>query len=223
MSGKTDEKRIASAKVLIIGAGLLGLEAAKALMARGIRHFVIFDPSSVNYRDVDGDTFNPDDVGTRYAAEVTASRLIAAGASCIYQVADARKIDGWNYDAVLCCNANYGDRMLANMRVRQYQLALVDGVVSGKRGRIQSVTSSGPCLGCLVTSRSAADPGLALPSAVSAVAEIMADEAIKMTVGRVFDCTAGVIHVEDGRKVVLSTGISPACPYHRDGKMSRLQ
>lgn len=223
MTGRNDSRRISSAKVLMIGAGLLGCVTAEALVARGIRHFVIFDPSSVNFRDVDGGRFREEDVGSRYAAEITAARLVGLGASCTYQIANVRRIDGWNYEAVLCCNASYGDRMAANLRVRQYDLALVDGIVSGKRGRIQSVIPNGPCLGCLVTARSAVDPGPSQPSAVSAVAEIMADEAIKMVTGRMYECTAGVIHVENGRKVILNTGISPACPFHRDGKMRKLQ
>ena len=218
MDGTKDGKRIASARVLIIGAGLLGSVTAEALIARGVRHFVIFDPSSVGFRDVDGEHFVQSDVGSRYAAEVTAARLVPMGASCTYQVAGAQKIDGWNFEAVLCCNASYGDRMTANMRVRQYHLALVDGIVSGRRARVQTVLSTGPCLGCLVTSRSSVDPGIADPVTLKETAEFMAEEAVKIIAGRMYDCVSGVIHMEDGNRVVLNTGISPSCPFHRDGK-----
>ncbi len=218
MTELNDEKRVASARVLIIGAGLLGCITAEALVACGVRHFVLFDPASVNFRDMDGVRFGPDDVGAKYAAEVTASRLEAAGVSCTYQIAGAQRVGGWNFEAVLCCNASFNDRMAANTRVRQYGLALIDGVASGKRGRVQTVLQNGPCLGCLVTGRSSADPDMADISVIEDVAATMADEAMKVINGRLYECTAGVIHIEDGDRMVLNTGISPSCPFHREGK-----
>ena len=209
-------RRVSAARVLIVGAGDLGTGVAEELLSRGFRHFVIADtamvPRDVTFRDV-------------CLADILVAELAGEGASASSFTEDLRRMGGWNYEVILCCDARFDDRMLANNRARQYSVCLVDGAVSGNRGRIQAVLFDGPCLQCLLTLRSARNPEPPSGMMVEAVASAMADEAEKIVKGHMYECTAGVMYIEGPsmERVVLNAGVSPACPYHKINNWQKSQ
>ena len=193
-----EERRITTARVLLIGAGPLCSAVTKHLLNNGLRRFVIADQ-------------------TPGAADALAWELMGKGVSCSSYSGSLRSMDGWNFEVIVCCNADLDTRLFANLRAKQYTVCLVDGIVSGKRGRAQVVTSSGPCLQCVLSSRSAGVLEEPDPGTIEVLGGIMADMAVLIAKGRPLDCIPGVIYIEGPNSpiIVLDAGISPACPYHK--------
>lgn len=192
------DRRITTARILLVGAGPLCSTVAGTLLGLGFRRFVIADQAPGS-------------------ADAVAWALMGKGASCSSYTGNLRGMDGWNFEIIMCCNADLSTRLFANLRAKQYTVCLIDGVVSGMRGRIQTVVADGPCLQCVLSSRSAGGMEEPDPRTMGSVAEVMADEAVKIVMGRMYDCIPGVMYIEGPKNSIsiLSAGVSPACPYHK--------
>ena len=210
--------------VLVLGAGPLGCQITEGLLKLGVRHIVVVDASSVSPFDVDGCYFSQSDVGVRGCAEVLANRYL--GNSDLHILAlktEIRRLEGWRYDLVLSCSRTVEDRLRINGRIRGYHVPLIDGVASGSRGRVQVVLPYGPCLGCVLSARSTSPLEPADPEVVSAVAERMLFEAMRIIGGEQDECTEGIVYINgpDLEQTTLALGVSATCPLHGDEKWRR--
>lgn len=215
------ERRVAAARVLLIGAGTLGAETALALAAAGFRRILVADPGIVG--EGDGSSLLGEESIGRGRAEAVASALserFPEGSFTSFG-RGAEELDGWNFGIVVGCSGSLPVRLLANRRAKEYGMPYIDGTGSGDRGRMQVVLGEGPCVECgmdhvRVTSGGGVPEKKRKLSAGTArrLAGLMAAEAAEAASGRTDLCTRGIAYCDGDGVSVISMSVDPRCPNH---------
>ena len=154
--GYAGQQRLATARVLVIGAGALGSPALTYLARAGVGHLTICDGDRVAYHNLHRQTlYARADVG-RSKAEAARSALTAEFPGLDLVAVDRyltdRLPDDNRPDIVLDCTDRFSSRFAVHDAARAAGVDLVSAAVGGGTGQLQVFRFSqaaSPCLRCL--------------------------------------------------------------------------
>ena len=226
--GPEGQRRLADARVLLVGAGGLGSPAAMYLAAAGVGTLGVVDPDRVELSNLQRQLLHgTGDVG-RPKVESAADRLRGLNpqvAVVTYPVrldsSNALELVG-DYDLVVDGSDNFATRYLVNDACRLTGRPWVYGAILRWEGQLSLFgTPDGPCYRCLF--REPPPPGL-VPGCAEAgvvgvlpgiVGSLQALEAIKWIVGRREGTAAGRLLIFDALSLgfrEISLRRDPTCP-----------
>lgn len=225
--GEAGQRRLAAAKVLLIGAGGLGSSAALYLAAAGVGNLGIVDDDVVDESNLQrqilhgtADVGRPKtesarariaDVNPHVRVQLFATRFVASNALEIMQP----------FDMVVDGTDNFRTRYLVNDACVLSGKLNVHGSVSGFEGRVSVfATADGPCYRCLYPEP---PPQGLVPSCAEAgvlgvvpgmIGVLQAAEAIKLIVGagRPLVGQLLVMDILEMRFRTIAVSRDPACP-----------
>ncbi len=225
--GEVGQRRLASAKVLLVGAGGLGSSAALYLAAAGVGHLGIVDDDVVDVSNLQrqilhgsADVGRPKtesararlaDVNPHVRVQTFPTRFAASNALEIMQ----------SFDMVVDGTDNFRTRYLVNDACVLSGKPNVHGSVSGFEGRVSVfATSAGPCYRCLYPEP---PPHGLVPSCAEAgvlgvvpgmIGVLQAAEAIKLIVGAGRPLVGRLLVVDllEMRFRTIEVGREPGCP-----------
>jgi len=236
-----DMERVASARVLVVGAGALGNEAVKDLVLSGVRRVDVVDMDHVVRSNLNRCVFFREEDASQGAlkAEVVANRAreLDPGADVRPMVGRVEDLpeDAWSsYDIVLGCLDNIAARLHVNAHSFYRGTPYIDGGTRGTTGKVQVVLPpSTPCLQCGMNSThyrtldlrhsctggdvTFFQPKIAAEITTTAIiAAVQVREAIKVLSGRADRCISHVAHYDGlaGRWMELELSLDPSCPNH---------
>jgi molybdopterin/thiamine biosynthesis adenylyltransferase len=239
--GWLDVDAISRARVLMVGAGAIGNEAAKNLVLSGFRKVTVVDMDRV----VDSNLarclfFSETDATSRgLKADIVANGMMRLEHN-VKATAIIGKIqeqgDGFvrDFDVALGCLDNVLARLYLNAQCYYNRIPYIDGAMDGLRGKVQVVIPpETPCLECgmnrshgrIVEQRFSCtgnDVSLFLPkigaeiTTTSIIGAMQVREAVKLFSGKSDECIKNVVYY-DGMKnslEVLEIDKNPDCPNH---------
>jgi adenylyltransferase/sulfurtransferase len=237
--GAQGQRRLAAARVALVGVGATGSHLAELLGRAGVGHLRLIDRDVVELTNLPRQCLytDADAAAVRAKAEAAAAALTAIDPGLEVEpiVADLvsdnaeRLLAG--ADVVLDGTDNFATRLLVNdVCVQQRRPFVYCGVV-GVEAQVLVVAPGGPCLRCYVPelpppgALPTCDTAGVLGSAVSLAAAFAATEAIKLLLGSP-DVRAGEVYVLDVwagelRRVRLLR--DPACPCCGQGRYDFLR
>jgi molybdopterin/thiamine biosynthesis adenylyltransferase len=148
---KDGQKKLRSAKALVVGAGALGNEIVKNLAWLGFGDIILVDFDKIEFSNVSRGLFEKDDIG-KNKADVLALKL-GENSPYVKIQSIAKRVEECSEeqlssDVILSALDNMATRIwLASYAVRN-QIPLVDGGIKEFQGRVQTYQPSGPCLAC---------------------------------------------------------------------------
>jgi molybdopterin/thiamine biosynthesis adenylyltransferase/rhodanese-related sulfurtransferase len=223
--GLAGQERLASARVLVVGAGGLGCPALQYLAAAGVGRIGIVDDDTVELTNLQRQTlFTTDDVG-RGKAQVAAERVQALNPLVAVDVFSIR-LDAANardlvrpYDVVLDCTDRFAARYAINDACVLEDRPDVFAAIYRFDGQVSVFRRGGPCYRCLfpVPPPRGAVPTCAEGGVLGALAGIVgawqAAEALKLVLG-IGESAAGRLILIDalaGRVREVRLAADPAC------------
>ncbi|MCD6572468.1 MAG: ThiF family adenylyltransferase [Thermoplasmata archaeon] len=235
-----DERKVKSKKILLVGAGALGNEAAKNLVLSGYKKITIVDMDYVVHSNLSRCIFfrKEDAEKHRYKAKVMAARLSElADVSIDFYVDRVQNIDEnlmKEYDIILGCLDNIEARLYINARAYHYGIPYIDGATHGMVGKVQVIIPPiTPCLQCSmnVTHSKVMEKRFSctgkdvsyfepnMPSDInttSIIAAIQVQEALKITHG-MENYIKNIFYFDGSRNFssILEISINPKCPNHK--------
>jgi molybdopterin/thiamine biosynthesis adenylyltransferase len=151
--GRSHQKKLRTAKALVIGAGALGNEVAKNLAQLGFGEITLVDFDTVEFSNLNRTYFTKKDIG-KGKAEALAENLRKS-----FPFAKVRAIQGkleeipvteLQADVILCCVDTAVTRLWLSEYSQKNRISVVDGGMKGLTGRVQIILPGGPCFGCTI-------------------------------------------------------------------------
>jgi len=152
------QKKLLSARVLLIGAGGLGAPIAIYLAAAGVGQVTVIDDDVVELSNLQRQILYTTQELGQYKADLAAVRMKALNPDCNAEALRAR-FDVNNaddlvktHDVVVDGSDNFDTRYLANRLCYQYQKPLVSGAIlqfDGQLSTFKAWLSHQPCYQCL--------------------------------------------------------------------------
>jgi molybdopterin/thiamine biosynthesis adenylyltransferase len=148
---KEGQKKLRSAKALVVGAGALGNEIVKNLAWLGIGEIILVDFDKIELSNVSRGLFEKDDIG-KNKSDVLALKL-GKNSPYVKIHSIAKRVEECSEeqlssDVILSALDNMPTRVwLASYAVGN-QIPLVDGGIKEFQGRVQTYHPNGPCLAC---------------------------------------------------------------------------
>jgi ribulose-bisphosphate carboxylase large chain len=228
--GVEGQRRLADARVLVLGVGALGGALASSMVRAGVGFVRIVDRDNVEIGNLQRQTlYDEEDVAAGLPKVATAGRKLARANSSVRVeavTADAgpRNIEALVTDCSLVLDGtdNFETRLLLNDACLKHGVPWIYGAVIGTGGCTFTILpGDGPCFRCLVSSLPAAGtvPTTATAGVLGmtpqAVAALQATEAIKLLAGRRADLVRGVRFLDlwDGSFEELKVAKGPLpCP-----------
>ena len=185
--GKKSQKRLARAKVAILGLGALGSTEAELLSRSGIGHLTLIDRDIVELSNLQRQLlYSEADIGAP-KAEAAGKRLRAINSTIKYNsiITDINhknigKILS-DHDLILDCTDNLYTRFLLNDFTRKKKLSWIYSGAIREQGSVMLVTPKTPCFRCTTPEAQGLDTcdtaGVS-NSIILAIASIQAHEAI---------------------------------------------
>jgi len=225
--GTSGQAALASATVLVVGAGGLGHPVLSYLAAAGVGHLVVFDADTVEGSNLPRQVlFTPADVG-RPKAAVVAERLEASSPGCRVTALDRRfepevalgALAG--VDVAVDASDNFATRFLLNDACRIAGVPLVHGGLTRFGGLVTTFLEAGPCYRCFFPEPplSGRIPGCGeagvLGPAAGVVGAWQALEVVKLLVGAQAQALVGRVLVLDlwaAGVDTVSLPRTPGCP-----------
>lgn len=209
--GSDGQRRLAEARVTLIGCGALGTHIAQHLVRAGVGYLRLIDRDFVELDNLQRQVlFNEDDVEARLPKVVAAEKRLARINSEVEveaHVADLtatnvrRLIDG--VDLVIDGTDNFETRYLLNDACVSEGTTWIYGGCVGSHGMVLVVRPcAGPCFACLVPdppppgSTGTCDTVGVIGPAVAIVAAIEATEALKILVGAEDKLAQGLVTID---------------------------
>ncbi|MCL4142060.1 UNVERIFIED_CONTAM: hypothetical protein GTU68_047669, partial [Idotea baltica] len=206
--GKSGQKKISNAKIIVIGAGGLGTPVLQYLVGAGVGKILLFDKDVVSLSNLQRQVFYTEkDIG-KPKAEVIALRLKELNKDVeIEVVKDNFGINHSNlvsdYDAIVDGSDNFGTRYLLNDISLTLNIPLVSASIFGFEGQVSVFNyKGGPSLRCLykippsVLERPACDLAGVLGASVGILGSIQALEVIKVILNREDVLTGKLLYVK---------------------------
>jgi len=236
--GGVGQKRLADARVLVVGAGGLGAPILQYLAACGVGLIGIVDDDTVSLSNLQRQViYRASDIGalktaaaTRFIGDLNAGVEVVAHDLALSAENADQVVQ--NYDIVLDGTDNFAARRAVNAACVLHGIPLVSGAISQWEGQVTLIdtTQGTPCFNCIFpnepapgTAPTCAEGGVigALPGIVGS---LMALEAIKVITGA-GSCLKGEMLIFDGlwsetRKIRLTR--TPDCPVCAKAKDSCL-
>jgi molybdopterin/thiamine biosynthesis adenylyltransferase len=224
------QRRLASARVLVVGVGALGGSLASSMVRAGVGFVRIVDRDDIEVGNLQRQSlYDEDDVAAGLPKAVTAARKLARANSSVRIEAVTADVSPGNIEAlvkdcslVLDGSDNVEVRLLVNDACLKHSVPWIYGAVIGTSGCTYTILpGEGPCFRCIVsqlpaqgtvpTTETAGVLGMT-PQAISA---LQAAEAIKLLTGHRADLVRGVRFVElwEGSSEELTVAKGPVpCP-----------
>ncbi len=236
-----DLDSIASARVLVVGAGALGNEAIKDLVLSGVRRVDVVDMDRVVRSNLNRCVFfrEEDASGGELKAEVVARRAMELdpGAEVRPLVCRVEELpeDVWrSCDVVLGCLDNIAARLHVNSHACYFGKVYIDGGTRGTTGKVQVVSPpSTPCVQCAANrthyrtldmrhSCTGSDMTFFQPkfaaeiTTTAIIAAMQVREALKILSGQGDRCLKHVALYDGlgGRWEEMELSLDPSCPNH---------
>jgi molybdopterin/thiamine biosynthesis adenylyltransferase len=240
--GWLDMDSVASARILMVGAGAIGNEVGKNLVLSGFRNITVVDMDRV----VDSNLarclfFSENDSRERgLKAEIVANGMMALDRNVrarpvSEKVQDLEENFFSGFDIVLGCLDNVLARLYLNSQSCYRRIPYIDGAMDGFRGKVQVVLPpETPCLECgmnrthgrIVEKRFSCtgnDISLFVPkigadiTTTSIIGAIQVREALKITSGKSEDCLRNLAYYDGIKNTldVLELDKNPECPNHQ--------
>jgi adenylyltransferase/sulfurtransferase len=224
--GEAGQRRLAAARVLLVGCGALGTTIADQLVRGGVGHLTVVDRDIVELTNLQRQTlFDERDAAEETPKAVAAatrlreinSAVEVAGIVADVHAGDVEDLLAPKFDLVLDGTDNVQTRYLVNDACVKHAVPWVYGAAVGVEGRVMGIVpGTTPCLRCVFPT----PPGpLELPTcdtagvlgmAASIVGAYQAIEAIKILTGRgasgelvrldFWDTRTHVVNVADDRR-----------------------
>jgi len=227
--GLAGQRRLAAARVVIVGCGGLGAPVVAQLAAAGVGALVLLDDDVVEPSNLNRQTlFRATEVGERKATLAAAfARALAPDVEAVAVVerltaARARAIVR-DADVVVDCSDGLPTKYLLNDACVREDRVLIHGAATAWSGQIVVVPgATGPCLRCLFPSLPPADTvptcrtaGIIAPT-TGVVGSLQAAAALRLLLGvRPRDDEAGrfvAVDVRQGGTRTLRFDRDPSCP-----------
>ena len=208
--GRSGQKRLKKASVVIAGAGGLGSPIAMYLAVAGVGHLRLIDCDTVETANLNRQLLHwQKDVG-RAKSESALDKLIHLNPDIQVEVRNT-KIDARNApDLVAGCNAvvdaldNLATRYILNRVAVTHGIAFFHGAVNGFEGRAMSILpGKSACLRCLYKGPVPQDVTPVIGVTPGIIGAIQATEVIKFLVGKGELLTDRMIHY-DGLAMVFN-------------------
>jgi molybdopterin/thiamine biosynthesis adenylyltransferase len=241
--GWLDLKRVANARVLMVGAGAIGNETAKNLVLSGFKDVTVVDMDHVVRSNLARCLFfsDADADGERMKAEVVAAGMWRMDPdvgveSIVAMVQDLGQGFVSGFDLVLGCLDNLLARVHLNSHCCLYEIPYIDAAMDGFNGKVQVVTPpDSPCLECAMNqshgrimeqrfSCTGNDVSVYVPkigaeiTTTSVVSAVQVREALKLMSGREEDVIRHVLYYNGVKSLadVYEIEIKMGCPNHEN-------
>lgn len=221
------QKKLAAARVLVVGAGGLGSPTCYYLAAAGIGKIILADPDTVELSNLNRQILHTTkDIG-RPKVQSAAEKLEALNPDCKIEarrekITEKNAADFFNgVDAAIDCTDGFANKYLLNDSAVEYNVPLVHAGVLAWSGQLFVVMPKrGPCLRCIFpkppkqgTYPTSATVGI-LGTAAGVFGVMEANEAIKIVAG-IGEPLIGRMMVYDGLIAswqILNIKRDPKCP-----------
>ena len=157
--GWWDQRRLGSARVLVVGAGALGNELLKNLALLGVGHVTVVDGDRIEHSNLSRSVlYRAGDAG-RYKADVAAERAVELYPEMRVTpiVGDVRCDVGLGHfraaDVVLGGLDNREARLFINRACYRFGVPFVDGAIESLDGSARTFVPPGPCYECTMSER----------------------------------------------------------------------
>lgn len=229
--GSVGQKKLAAAKVLVIGAGGLGSPLLFALAGAGVGHLTIIDPDLVSPDNLNRQFLYRDNEIGRPKARCAANRLLAYNpglqvlAVCDAFTAGNGRAFTRDHDLVVAAVDHAASRQAINQAACAVGRPLVDGGISGLNGYLAVIEPGRtPCYQCLfpdrhLSGKTQADKlapvgGAVLGSVAGVIGSLQATAALELLLG-LANPLAGSLLYFHGRSLTFSRQLvsrNPDCP-----------
>lgn len=218
--GEAGQRRLASASVLVAGAGGLGGPLLYALAGAGVGRLVVADGDTVSLSNLNRQfLFDQADLGWPKAA--AAVRRLSAFNPEVRAEGAETWLTRENAGALLagCTLAvaavdNLEARLALNAACAERNIPLVNGGVEGWYGTVMAVEfGKTPCLACCYGGTAPMVGGAALGAVTGAVASLMASVVLRLLLGE--NPIPGELLLYDGKRLELDrvpVERAPGCP-----------
>lgn len=188
--GEEGQKKLLSAKVLIIGCGGLGTPCATYLAQAGIGQLELVDADTVSFSNLNRQFFfTEQDIGA-YKAEIAEKKLAQMNtALCVrghVKEVNENTIDAivQGFDVVVDCVDNLKTREIVHKTCLKQGIFLVEGGIEGFYGFVSCIKKGCPCLHCIDFFAGREKEKIPVLGAVAGIiGSMQALEAIKIVLG----------------------------------------
>ena len=224
--GQAGQKRIADARVLVIGCGALGTNIAELLARAGVGFLRIVDRDVVELSNLHRQAMFEESDARQSLPKATAAaaRLSRINhetkVDAIVGDVNAATIEGYldGIDLVMDGCDNFATRYLVNDACVKAGLPWVYGGAIGASGATMAFTNEGPCLSCVwpdepsSTDNPTCDVLGVIGPTPALVAALQVTEALKIIVGAPTRPTLWHIELWEGTTASVKIAKNPACP-----------
>lgn len=221
--GAEGQRKLAEARVLVLGCGALGAAHAETLARAGVGHLKLVDRDFVELSNLQRQTlYSESDAEERLPKAVAAKKRISEINSSIETDAVIADVNNSNIEAligdvdlVIDGTDNFQVRYLVNDACVKHGLPWIYGAAVSSYGTTMTVLpGTTPCLRCVfdemppVGSAPTCDTAGVIQPIISIISAIQTTEAIKMLTGRLHDLHGSLVQVDvwnsDWKKLRLS-------------------
>lgn len=222
--GGEGQKKLLSAKVLLIGFGGLGTPCATYLAQAGIGHLEIIDADTVSFSNLNRQFFFTEHDLNLYKAEI-AEKKIAQMNSSITVHGLVMHLDESNvraiiqgFDVVVDCVDTLATRKIVHDACLAQNIPLVEGGIDGFYGFVSCIKKGCPCLNCMDFFAGKEKKEIPVLGAVAGIiGSMQALETIKILL-QTKDILFGKILYYDAKRQeteIVAIPENPDCPLHR--------
>jgi molybdopterin-synthase adenylyltransferase len=238
--GWFDLAKVTSAKVTVVGCGALGNEVVKDLVLLGFKNITLVDMDIVVGANLNRCLFFSNNDAVKGVLKVKAvKRGAMALAPDVKFTVHAKRVEELgevltqDTDVILGCLDNIAARLHVNAYARKAGRPYIDGATNGLVGKVQVVSSDGPCLECTMNKThmkalnlrqsctgediSFFTPRLAAEiTTTSIIAAIQVREALKLVHDLKDKALTGLFFYDGMRNEssVLEIEVNPKCSHH---------
>jgi len=192
--GENGQRRLADAKVLIVGLGGLGSPASMYLAGAGVGHLGLCDPDTVSLSNLQRQILYSEDMTGESKATAAQRRLFSLSSHTKFDVMPYRLTPDnahaiiSRYDIVVDCSDNHATRYLIDDTCRQLGKPWIYGSIGAFDGYVSTFLPDGPGYGSLFADREELEhmppaSGGVIGALPGIIGSIEAAEAIKLICG----------------------------------------
>lgn len=151
-----DQSKLASSRVLVVGAGAIGNEVAKNLALVGVGHIEVCDMDHIEHSNLARCVFFSETDEGSNKASVLAQKLTVLNPEVVsvgHPIAVQRLGVGYlrDFDVVIGALDNREARLWVNQACRKWGVEWIDAAIEGLRGIVRVFGPTGPCYACTLS------------------------------------------------------------------------